>query len=217
VLRLLVAPSAQVQAEVKASDLKKGQKIALSQGGHIKGVQGTKAPFGNMSAGAKKFLGLPNIPAIPNIPEIPKIPKVPQIPNAPGLKGTGGGGGAPPEIGNLEEGEAEQGRGSEPEVPEIPTQAQTGGLAPETLSSATPEPETSESSDDFVSKQILQLKKTSSGVEVMLEGDEKISLSSEEKVMQVLTLQDLRKDMSVHLEVSEQDGENIVQRITVLG
>ncbi len=101
----------------------------------------------------------------------------------------------------------------EPVVPELPKDPGFASLTPSALSPAgNPSPKEE-------AKKVVELKTTAKGIAVKLEGEEgkqeELILSPEEEVFQVLTVEDLHKDMTVNLEVVEDSKGKMVQRITV--
>ncbi len=200
-----------VQESVSATQVKKGQTILIPgkiQGtpglAGIKGVKGMDAPFGNLSPAGAKTLGLPNVPAIPSIPNIPNVPKVPDVPNIPKVPQVPGGlGEARPPAAQKEGGPAE------PEIPELPQDAAFQQLNPNPISSATEDT----SAANATPKRVLSTKQTKEGIKVKLEGDDnEVVFKPEEKVFQLMTVQDLKQDMDVKIEA---DGPN-ARQITIV-
>lgn len=210
-----------IKESLPANRVKKGQIILLSQRGRgggvkgfpgIKGIKGMRSPFGHMSSKTLKNLGLPEIPTIPevpsvpgtpNVPEVPKapqVPKLPHIPSTPGkadasLPGTGG------------TSSQEQQETPEPEIPELPQDRSFAELNPKPFS-----PPTAPASGP---KKVLSLKETENGIEIKLEGkegQEDIVLSPDETVFKLMSVHDLKQNMSVDIEI---EGDN-VRQITII-
>ncbi|MDD5672456.1 MAG: hypothetical protein PHN49_12555, partial [Candidatus Omnitrophica bacterium] len=132
-----------IQRFIQAKNIKKGQKIMSGDEEQgvikgikgMKGVKGMKSPFGGMSAGALKNLGLPNIPNVPSVPEIPSVPDIPKMPKKSelpqqipgvGMGGAPAAGGAPPAEGAPgpeSGGKGEQARKPQDVPPPIPDDA----------------------------------------------------------------------------------------------
>lgn len=226
----VVSGSTMVQAFLPAKRVKPGHKILLSPIGAKEGVKGVKRLFGNMSAGTKKFLGLPDVPEIPEVPKIPQIPKLPDYlkkgkrtealeKGGQMLPGTEG------QPLNLKAsaletaqvpgaGDVEMQKQKEEEEPPEPKDAGFGTLTPSPISPATSEEPLLVRSG----KRVVQSKKTRAGIEISLEdeaGSESVVLPPDAQVIQVLSIKDLRKRMNVSLEVADDPDQKWVQRIIV--
>ncbi len=216
-----VSRATPVEESVPIKQVKPGQKILLSKTPAQKGTRGMKGmkdPFGNMSSGTKKFLGLPQISEIPEIPKIPKVPKVPEIPGMMKKSRKPAPEGAPqeaaPQMGmNPNDMQLAEQKQPEPEVPDLPKDAGTSGLTPNPLS--TP----SDAEPEALVKRVIGSKKTSKGIEIQLEGEqgqnEAMILSPDDVVVRILSVDDLRKRMNVHLEVAEDANGKLVHRIVI--
>jgi hypothetical protein len=185
---------------------------------------------------------VPKIPQIPQVPEVPKapkaapvIPKAPQIPTVPQVPGRGPAppkgaapaaapqgaappaekemGGAPPSAAGPGLEEEVKPKGFEGEIPEPPKEARSSMMKPPAISKPTP------TYPKIVGKKVVSLEQSAEGIKVELEGaggaTEQVTLKPEEKVLQVLTIQDLKKNMNVQLEVAEGTQDNFVQRVTI--
>ncbi len=69
-------------------------------------------------------------------------------------------------------------------------------------------------------KTVVSLEESSEGIKVELEGEEgkreEAVLPADAKVMRLLTVKDLAKNMSVTLDVAPGGDDNFVQRVTVV-
>lgn len=216
--KFVVDSSTLIQATVPVKEVKEGQKIMMLPKAEIKGMKGLKgikAPFGNVSPVGKKMLGLPDIPAVPSIPEVPAVPKVPDIPKIPKTSQAAGkpealaqAGGAAPALGLNEQTKPKQ---EEAEIPELPKDASFSALNPSALSQPMPE--------EAQAKKVVELRATAEGINLKLAGEtgeeEELTLSPDQKVIQFLTVDDLRRNMNVSLEIAGGPNGNSVQRITV--
>lgn len=80
-----------IKKEIPVEEVRPGDHLVKPKTGQgVPGFKGIKAPFGNMSPGAKKALGLPDIPNVPAIPQVPKIPSKEQLKAASPAAGAGG-------------------------------------------------------------------------------------------------------------------------------
>lgn len=220
-LRFFVDEQSLIKESLPANRVKKGQTILLSQHGGgggvkgfpgIKGIKGMRSPFGNMSSKTLKNLGLPEIPTIPEVPSVPgtpnvpEVPKVPQVPKLPHIPSTPGKGDASlPGTGGTSS--QEQQEAPEPEIPELPQDRSFAELNPKPFS-----PPTVPASGP---KKVLSLKETENGIEIKLEGkegQEDIVLSPDETVFKLISVNDLKQNMSVDIEI---EGDN-VRQITVI-
>ena len=190
--------------------------------------------------GTPKIPSVPEVPQAPKPPEIPKapqasplagvpqapkIPQIPQVPQAPAISGPG----APaPAAGGEETAPSEdvaaptapapdaeaQKRAPEEEISEPPLEARSSVMKKPALSPPTP------ALPKIQGKRVIQLEETDQGVTMQLEtatGEkEEQILAVGEKVIAVLTIQDLKKNMSVQLEVAPNGEEKFVQKVTVL-
>ena len=213
-----VSRATPVEESVPAKQVKPGQKILLSKIPGEKGMKGMKNPFGNMSSGSKKLLGLPQVSEIPKVPKIPKVPEIPKIPGMMKKSKNPAPETAPqeaaPQMGmnpsDMQQAEPKQ---PEPEVPDLPKNAGTSGLTPNPLSHP------SDAEPEALVKRVIGSKKTSKGIEIQLEGEqgqnEAMILSPDDVVVRILSVDDLRKRMNVHLEVAEDANGKLVHRIVI--
>ncbi len=208
----LVDDSTLIEGTMPAKKIKKGHKILSPSKERMKGINGVKAPFGNMSPRMKKTLGLPDIPEIPNVPEIPEVPKIPQVPRIPNVLGKSGIPSGQNPSSSAQKGKVSE-KQPEPETLKMPKDPGFTNLAPNALSQAG-KPSLKEEA-----KKVIELRTTSKGIAVKLEGEEgkqeELILSPNEKVFQELTVKDLHKDMTVNLEVVEDSKGKMAQRIIV--
>lgn len=214
------------------------------QAGGIKGMTGMKNPFGNMSDEMKKKLGLPdlpeipevpgvpNVPAMPQLPDIPKIPKVsdsamPKLPSLPGGPAGGGPGGGAPAGGGVPAGGGgmpgglgdmmNQGGGKKVEhkADELPPPEEMMGPKAPVLSSPQQAAGAPQAAAE-APKTVLETRETEGGIEIDLEGQEKVVLPAEASVKQLLAPADLRENMKVVFTMEEMNGEKVVQRLQVV-
>ena len=234
----MVDSSTLVQAVIPAKQVKAGRKIVIPPGKEKKGMRGMKAPFRGMSQSAKKQLGLPDVPEIPKVSDIPNVPQVPKIPDiikksklSQTLAGANAATaakaptsqlpssiGGPPEGANQPVSQAGGNQGSQTKTPkkpveedvkEPPKSAGFPGLEPDVLSPPTVVPPM------ILGKKVVEAKKTRHGIEIRLEGNEAIVFSPDEVVVELLTIDDLRKNMNVSLEISEDSSGKLVRRIVI--
>jgi len=182
---------------------------------------------------------IPSLPKIPNVsqlqqttqkPNLPKVPKLPPGMGAPPPQKSGEGasadvgvapattdqakGIAPGEIGGApsQEQAPPKEKGNENESLEAPKDPGFTALTPNALTS----PTSTVSKDS--AKKVVELKTTEEGISVKLEGEggeEEVLLSPDDKVLQVLTMKDLHKNMNVNLELVQDSDQNLIQKITV--
>ena len=216
--------STTVRTLIPVDQVQKGDRVAIPSLGGRKGTKGFKSPFSQMSPGAKKFLGLPDIPDIPDIPptnEIPKVSKIPPIPEMenksrkeesvqpetamPGPDASL----SQPEKGNEQASKSEGGQ----EIPDLPQDRSFTELHPKALSKATAE------SQELMSGRVQQVKKSEKGIVLQLdrgaEKSEEVSLAPSDAVFQFLDASDLKPDMQVELLFDERSGESVVREVTI--
>jgi len=176
-----------------------------------------------------KMTGLPSIPQVPKVPTIPKPARAPgkepapagrkPAPAAPqpskvGPETEADGEIQPSGLGGMPREEMAERREKEPEIQEPPREARSSAIKPEALSEATP------TFEKVKGKRIKSLEKVSDGVQMELiseEGEsETVTLSADEKVLQILNAKDLKKKLSVKLEIIESPEGKFVQRLTII-
>ncbi len=201
---LVLSAKSAILKEVRVEDIKQGDRLASTNRGSQGGTKGLKAPFGNMSAGAKKMLGLPNVPNIPAVPNIPNIPNKQQ------MKGVAPkGGGAAPQPGGGNPGVPQPGGGksaAKEEPPPVKTQdemLQEKGFQNEKLLFPPTEGEIGPG------EEVTQVRKVDQGFEVTLLSStgkpEKQTYAPGKKVVKVLSPGDLKKKDRVSLDFNEKD------------
>lgn len=206
---LIISTKTVIQKEVPVEALKAGDRLVSKKTGT--GTQGFKAPFGNMSASAKKALGLPNIPSIPPIPKIPPMPTKQQMQGNP-MKGKGGGGGpAGPGPGSGSGGAPAGGGGMAPpkkpaEAPAVKTQdemLQEKGFQNEKLLFPP------KAGAGKAGEEVTQVSKTDLGFEVTTVSEtgkpEKQMYAPGIKVLKVLSLKEVKKKDKVLLNFNDVD------------
>ena len=235
-LTYAIGQSTAIEAEIEAKDIQEGETILLGAGrpGGHKTWHGLKAPGGDMSEAMKKRFHLPDIPNIPGVPEIPdkppKIPKVPkkpvQVGAAPGKADRAEGMAAAPAAGAADLGsQAEKSaRAETPPLPPPPPDERVFSHKPLSIPTGEPGPQAEVNKQDRPAlpdapKRVTQLTKSKDAIKVQLENTEgareEVMLTPDQKVTQVLSASDLKKNMTVHLEVTAGEGGEVVERIVV--
>jgi len=169
-------------------------------------------------------LEVPQAPEVPQGPAIPEIPQVPQAPGktgpAPGAAAPAGEGAAPPMAPTGEApqpqgmGEMAQPEAPEAELPEPPAEAMSSVADQAPISRPTPTFEKPKG------RTVAGLEETNEGVMLKLEtmgGEtEEVLFDNEEKVVQLLNVDDLELDMKVNIEFVEDLSGKYVQRVVVV-
>jgi len=212
----MVSTKTAVQKEVPVEMLKAGDRLVSKNAG--KGTKGFKAPFGNMSASAKKALGLPNIPSVPEVPKVPPIPSKQQMqgspssakgnPQASAGPGSAGGGAAPAGMPGLGGGAGGMAPGKPPakEEPKVKTQdeiLQEKGFQNEKLLFPPKE------GAGKPGEEVTQVNKTDRGFEVTVVSEtgkpEKQMYAPGKKVLKIFSLKEIKKDDKVLVNFNETD------------
>ncbi len=244
VRRFVVDSSTLVQVAIPAEDVEVGNEVLVlprKKGGGIKEM----SSFKNIPAPIRKKLGLPDLPDIPEVPRIPEVPKVPKIPKpsppAPKVPKTpkipkapkAGGPETPPSGGGQaqqssaggdvsaaaseEEGQAEGedmvAREEQPDIPAPPREAGSSVFKPDALKAPTP------TLEKIHGKKVVQVKREKDGIEMEMIGGtgekEKVVLTPEDKVLQFIDIEYLKKNMTIQMEVASSPEGNYVQRVTI--
>lgn len=208
-----------LKKEVPVEDIKQGDHLLPPGGGQgLDGFKGIKAPFGNMSQGTKKALGLPDVP---NIPAIPKIPKLPPKVAMKGNPAAGGGagpapGGAPgsmPEAGpGGAPGKAKAPKGEEPKVKTKDEMLEEAGFENQKLLFPA-----GKEGAGRPGHEVLQVKKTEKGFELTVAEKQgkssKLTVAPGKKVLKALTPADLKAKDHVRIDFDEQG--KVIRDLTV--
>ena len=188
-----LTPFTIVGSNLLAKNLEVGQKILLNQ--NRKGLRPQDVAA----------MGPPQLPKAPQLPKIPEKPEPPKLPEPPI--------GEPPP-----EGEPQGPPGPPPPPAEDTSQPKEDPRykmePPKPISEAS-----EEQTPDALSQKVLTLKKVKRKIQVDLEdakgGKESVTLKASQKVMKLLSIQDLQKQMKVKLSVAPNTKQNIVEIVTV--
>ncbi len=148
------------------------------------------------------FPGTPGVPVAPELPKMPDIPKPPELPKLPEPPAQDGGGEGAPQEG-----------GPPPMAPPAPEEPKgDDSLAPPEL----PLDKADEDAEKTPVAEILWVEPTKDGIKLevkMADGkkDER-TLSPEEKVVRILSLKYLKKNMSVAFELKD---KTVIAKVTL--
>lgn len=195
---LVLSARTQIQKSIAIEDVRQGDRIIRKTGGG--GTQGFKAPFENLSKGAKKMLGLPDVPSVPQVPQVPQIPDKQQMQGSPAP----GGGGTPPAGGA-----PAPGPGKAPPKEEEPVKTQGELLEEKGFQNEKLLFPASAGEAAAPGSEVTQIKKTDQGFEVTLVSaagePEKETYSPGKKVLKALDPKDLNKKDLVRLDYSDEN------------
>jgi hypothetical protein len=210
----IVSSATLIEAPLPVKKVKKGLRIFRPSSGKRSGGggrRGFRSPFGGISKSMRKSMGLPDIalgPDVPSarpadIPEIPKIPKAPKGKTSPSV--------IDPEAVPTEEEEELYGR-MESEKGVISKKGKAAKIV------RTPV-EPAEAVPGILTQRVINVKSTKEGVLLELESSngqkEEMTLAEDKEVLQALSVDDLRENMTIHLEATEASEGLLAQKITI--
>ena len=183
-----------VGSDLLAKNLEVGQTILLNQNRKGLGPQDVAA------------MGPPQLPKAPKTPKVPKKPEPPKLPEPPKGKDQGG-----------------EPEGGPPGPPPPPAEDTSQPKEDPRYKMAPPKPiseASEEQTPEALSQKVVSLKKVKKKIQVDLQDTkgktESVTLKAGQKVLKLLSVNDLKKEMKVKLSVAPNTKENLVEVVTVV-
>ncbi len=216
---VILNSSTLVESVILAKEVKNGANVSITQsrggGGERKGF---KSPFRGIPKNMRKSMGLPEIAETPDIPGRPKeaeVPEIPKLPKGPKL-GQKGEAQAPAEG---EEGNGGRRKSAPPEHELTDEEKSLYGKADANKPLLNSTEDEDDGKEHIIGK-VVSVKKTEKGIKLEIEGlqgkKQELVLSPNRSVVQTLTSEILRENMSIRAETVKSKKLNIAQKITVV-